>query len=112
MSQQAEIDVGSSRGSRALENALTTLWEKARRASEIILGLREENRILQKKAADLEAELAAIKQSLDARSQEMRSLKEQFSVLQSHNNDSFSKEEKEALKAKIQELILKIDSYL
>lgn len=112
MSQQVETEVGSAKGNRALESALSGLWEKARRASEVIIGLREDNRTLQKRVAELETELTRVKESLGGKAEEIKKLREDFSVLQASNNDTYSKEEKEDLKNKIQELIRKINSHL
>ena len=112
MSGQAETEIGASKGNRALEGALENLWMKARRASEVILGLREENRALQKRVAELEAELAQVEEGLGVRAEEITKLKEDFSLLKSHNNDNFTKEEKEELRNKILVLIEKISSHL
>ncbi|MFQ5797709.1 MAG: hypothetical protein ACE5H0_03330 [Bacteroidota bacterium] len=112
MSQQAEREVETSKGSHTLESALDSLWEKARHASEVIIGLREDKRVLQERVAELEAEVANVKEGLGAKAEEIKKLREDFSLLKSYNNDTFSKEEKEALKNKIQDLIHKINSHL
>ncbi len=112
MGEQGEMEAGTSKGSRPIEGALENLWEKARRASEVIIGLREDNRVLEKRVAELEEELAKAKEILGIKAEEIRKLKEDFSLLNLHKNDTFSKEEREALKSKIQELIEKMNSYL
>ena len=112
MSEQAEQTAGISKGSGALESALNRIWEKARRASEVIVRLRDDNRALQKRVAELEAELANVKEGFGAKSEEINKLSKEFSLLESSNNDAFSREEKEELKNKIQELIHKINSHL
>lgn len=110
--EQAGMEVGTSKGIRPLETALNSLWEKARRASEVIIGLRGDNRALQERVTELEEELVNAKESLGARAEEIKKLREDFSLLKSHRNDTISKEEREAIKNKIQELIHKINSYL
>ena len=110
--QQVEAEVISGKEIKTLGNSLEALWEKARRVSEVLVQLREENGILQKKVATLEAEETLLKQELTNREQELSRLHQEALRLQSNGSNILTKEEKEALKARIKDLIMKISSHL
>jgi predicted nucleic acid-binding Zn-ribbon protein len=105
-------EVSSGKDVRTLERALQTLWEKARRVSELVIHLRSENETLRGQMQQMEQEYARLRAEADARQQELQHIKQQLVHHQSNGSDLFSKEEKEALKARIKELIVKINARL
>jgi dGTP triphosphohydrolase len=96
-----------------IETVLRTFWEKARFASELINRLREEKRVLQEDCSKLLDELQKVKAELTNKEQEVKRLRaEQEQMLSSMSGNIFSSQEKEELKSKIKDLILKINSHL
>ena len=110
--QQAEAEVMSGKEIKTLESSLEALWEKARRVSDVLVQLKEENGVLQKRVTELEAEESRLKQELAGRDQELARLHQDALRLQSNGSNILTKEEKEALKARIKDLITKINSHL
>jgi len=110
--QHAEAEVISGKDIRSLETSLETLWEKARRVSEILVRLKDTNGDLRKKVENLEAVEQRLMKDLAEKEREMERLRQE--VLRAHSNGSnmLTKEEKEALKARIKDLITKISSHL
>lgn len=97
---------------RTLELTLQRLWEKARRISEIIISLKEENKALRGRVEDFERVEQQLKGQLQERERELERIRVELGRMQSNGNEFFSKEEKEALKVRIKELIAKINSRL
>jgi len=110
--QQAEAEVMSGKEIKTLEKSLEALWDKARRVSEALVKLKEENGILQTRVTALEAEESHLKQELANREQDLSRLHQEALRLQSNGSNILTKEEKEALKARIKDLITKISSHL
>ncbi len=108
---QVETEVGM-KEARTLEVALKALWDKARRASELILNLKEDNKALHQRVNQLEQQVSAMKAELVNKEAEIGHLREEQALLRSNGNALFTKEEKEALQTKIKELIEKINSHL
>lgn len=115
-SQLAEPDlateVSGGRDLKSLEGSLQTLWERARKVSELVLRLKRENQTLRQEVQDLQTTHAALKRELESGRQELQKVQQQLLQLQSNGSNIFTKEEKEALKARIKELIVKINSRL
>jgi len=88
-----------------LESSLQKLWEKARRLSDILLRMKEENESLRRRIQELEAREEQLVTELKGKEQECLKL-------QSNGTGMFTHEEKEALAGKIRDLIEKIDSRL
>src|SRR5512136_2456210 len=59
---------------KAVEAGLKVLWERARRASEAIHGLRREKQELQAKVEGLELELERLRQEIAKKEQTLRSI--------------------------------------
>lgn len=108
----AEPFVVSERDMQALEASLEKLWEKARRVSDLLLRLKEENRELKGWVKELERQEAQLKADLRAREQELEHMRAEMIRLQSNGSQVFSQEEKEALKQRIKDLIGKINTRL
>lgn len=102
----------SGKDTKSLETSLETLWEKARRVSEALVQLKETNTVLQRKVEDLESTEQRLKQELASKERELERLRQEALRLQSNGSNILTKEEKEALKARIKDLISKINSHL
>jgi phosphoglycolate phosphatase-like HAD superfamily hydrolase len=92
---------------RSLEAGLKALWDRARRAAELIGQLREDKRALAARVTALEGEVRALRDEMAKREQ-------------AHERDNgeararafTNGEEWDALAAKVKELLAKLDSYL
>jgi septal ring factor EnvC (AmiA/AmiB activator) len=107
-----EAEVISGKDMKTIETSLEALWDKARRVSEVLVQLKESNSVLQKKVEDLEAVEQNLKQELASKDRELERLRQDALRLQSNGSNILTKEEKEALKARIKDLISKINSHL
>jgi type III secretory pathway component EscV len=110
--QHAEAEVMSGKDIRNLETSLETLWEKARRVSEVLIQLKEVNGGLRKRVEELEAVEQRLVQELSDKEREVERLRQEALRAQSNGSNTLTKEEKEALKARIKDLITKISSHL
>lgn len=88
-----------------VESSLQKLWEKARRLSEILLHLKEENQSLRRRLDEVELKERRLTGELEGREQEILKL-------QSNGTGMFTHEEKEALVNKIRDLIAKLNARL
>ena len=110
--QQVEPEVTSGKDLKSLEMALQILWDKARMVSEALVQLKETNAVLRRRVAELEGNEQRTKEELLGRERELERLRHEALRLQSNGNETLTKEEKEALKARIKDLIAKINSHL
>ena len=110
--QHAEAESVSGKDIRSLEISLETLWEKARRVSEVLVQMRETNGDLRKRVEDLEAVEQRLVQDLADKGREVERWHQEVLRAQSNGQNILTKEEKEALKARIKDLITKISSHL
>jgi chromosome segregation ATPase len=96
-----------------LDALLKDLWERLRSAAQAVHGLREEKRDLVSKVAYLEKELESHKVNLQKRDQELRGLRaEHLQLVNLNGKNSLTDQEKEFLKMRIRDLIVKINSYI
>jgi chromosome segregation ATPase len=109
---QEDTELASKNDLRHLAASIQLLWAKARRVAELLVQVRGENTQLKSKVAELERTEREMKVSLEQREQELHKLRIEYLQLQSNGSSIYSKEEKEELKMKIKELILKINSRL
>ena len=107
-----EAEVISGKDIKTIETSLEALWDKARRVSEVLVQLKESNSVLQRKVTDLEAVEQNLKQELALKDRELERLRQDALRLQSNGSNILTKEEKEALKARIKDLVTKISSHL
>ena len=110
--QHAEAELVSGKDIRSLETSLETLWEKARRVSEVLVQMKETNGDLRKRVEDLEAIEQRLMPELADKVREVERLRQEAIRAQSNGSNILTKEEKEALKARIKDLITKISSHL
>lgn len=110
--QQVEPETANRTDVRTLEVSLQKLWEKARTISELLINLKQENKALRGRVGDLEEIENHLKSQIQERERELERVRIELGKLQSNGNEVFSKEEKEALKVRIKDLIAKINSRL
>jgi hypothetical protein len=109
---QVESPAADQKGQSSLEASLQALWEKARRVSELLLQMRESNQLLHGRVTDLEYAEHQLKETLAGREKDLERLRHEVAKLQLNGSEAFTKEEKEALKAKIKEMVAKINARL
>ncbi|MGB5874551.1 MAG: hypothetical protein WBG01_03495 [Bacteroidota bacterium] len=97
---------------RNIESAMKTLWEKARRAGEHIAALKEDNTDLRSKLEDVQAQLEHLNEELVQRDQTISQLEAEQAEADSKREELFSNGEREALAAKVKDLLARIDTYL
>ena len=110
--QHVTAEAMSGKDIKTLETSLEALWDKARRVSEVLVQLKETNGVLQRKVEDFEVVEQNLKQELAVKERELERLRQEALRLQSNGSNILTKEEKEALKARIKDLIGKINSHL
>jgi len=96
----------------AVENALSSLWEKAREASYVISTLRDEKRKLQARVAELQEELTSIKNDLLSKQSQLEEARSELTTHSTNGSSNISVEEKRELQRKISAVISKLDQYL
>ena len=97
---------------RHLDEILQRLWEKARVVSESLTRFREENQSLKKRVTELEHVERKLISEIQKSDGDLQKVRSELLKLQSNGSDLLTKEEKEALKARIKELISRINSRL
>ncbi|MBI4534739.1 MAG: hypothetical protein HY708_00580 [Ignavibacteriae bacterium] len=107
-----ESNVAASPEIKAIEGSLRALWERTKRAGELIAQLRQEKRAFQARTEELEGEVSHLKEALATKEQLIKKLSVAQQVSESKENLVFSNGEREALMSKVKELIARIDAYL
>lgn len=111
--QSPEIVEPSIEESARIETQLRELWERLRALAQHVHELRDEKNGLLEKVSYLEQELQDHKAGIQKKEHEMRSLRaEHLQLVNSSGKNSLTDEEKEYLKGRIRDLIVKINSYL
>lgn len=111
--QSPEIVEPSTDDGLRIETQLRDLWERLRALAQHVHDLRDEKQTLLDKVAYLEQELENHKVGLQKRENEVRSLRaEHLQLVNSSGKNSLTDEEKEYLKGRVRDLIVKINSYL
>jgi chromosome segregation ATPase len=90
---------------KSVDGNFKALWESARRAAEMIAGLRQERQALRTHVARLERELQQIRA-------ESAQLRKQTAEHAQEGGMSIAGGERDQLAAKVKELIAKLDAYL
>ncbi|MBP6672946.1 MAG: hypothetical protein KA247_07335 [Bacteroidetes bacterium] len=104
------LDQPSSDSVHGVENALSSLWDKAREASLLISTLREEKKHLVLRIGELEEELRSARQ-------DTAELQSQFDAARSTaaaktSSVDMEEDEKRLLQQKLRSVISKLDQYL
>ena len=90
-----------------IESQIQALWEKAKQAGELIRQLREEKRELHEQNEALLHEIAKLRSDLNARDVRLASI-----ANESKSSLLFLNGEREALTARVKELLARIEAYL
>ena len=90
---------------KSIEGNLRALWESARRAADVISGLRQEREALQARLTSLERELQQVRA-------ESAVLKKQAADHGQEGDVRFAGADRDLLAAKVRDLIAKLDAYL
>ncbi|RCK77360.1 MAG: hypothetical protein IGBAC_1669 [Ignavibacteriae bacterium] len=111
--QQTGAEIKVAVEQKELEAEINNLWDKIKKASELIFLLREENQQLKEQNSSLVQKLEELKEKLTNKEQEIGKIKAEYArVMNSAAGDVFTPQEKEALRKRIHELIAKINSHL
>jgi hypothetical protein len=111
--QQNEVNMDVVKDLTSIENAIKSFWEKAHAASDIISNYQTEQKILLENNSKLEKELKMLRVDFIAKEQDFKRLQaEHTRLINSTPSDGFAIEEKENLKNKIRDLLVKINSHL
>jgi len=94
---------------RSVENALKTLWERVRRAGDLIQQLREERQALLVQVEQLRAQVQHVQKELARKEQALAS---QPRPGADDATRVFGNGEREALAQKVKDLLARIDAYL
>jgi chromosome segregation ATPase len=93
-----------------IEESLKVLWEKVRRAGDVIAQLREERQALQAQVALLQQEVAKLRNDLAAKEQQLQ--RTAAGAQEMKAAAIISNGERAQLAAKVKELLARIDAYL
>ena len=107
-----DAEAGSKRDVRHLEESLQKLWEKARHVSETVIRLKEEKQELQRRVSSLESSEGRLDTEAKKQQGEISDLRARLVQLQSNGSSLFNAQEREEMKARLKELISKINSRL
>ncbi len=108
---QSETVQGFPAELKGVESSLKALWERARRTSDVIHGLREEKRELQAKVELMEQEMRHLQQEMVKKEQTLRSVG-------AARDEALRKAvviadgERDALAVRIKVLLAKLEAYL
>jgi uncharacterized coiled-coil DUF342 family protein len=96
---------------RAVEQALKGLWERVRRAGDIIQQLREERRALLSQVDQLRSDVQHLQEELGRKDQVLRKAQSERAT-PAGDTASLSNGDREAMARKVKELLQKLDAYL
>lgn len=96
-----------------MESALKGLWERVRRAGELIRQLREERQGLLSQVEQLRGDVRQLQEELARKDQMLRKVQaEQPAARAPQGGFALANGEREALVKKVKELLSKLDAYL
>ena len=98
---------------RAVEHALKGLWERVRRAGDIIQQLREERRALLSQVEQLRGDVQHLQEELTHKDQLLRKAQSERAVPATATESvSLSNGDRDLMARKVKELLQKLDAYL
>ena len=107
------MDIDVARDINNIENTLKSFWDKAHAASDIITKYRNEQQIFKSNQLELEKEVKTLRAELLTKEHELKRLQSEHNrIINAAPSDGFVPEEKENLKMKIRDLLVKINSHL
>lgn len=95
---------------KAIDTWLKSLWDRAKKAAELISRLREEKVELQNRVASMEEELTRLRLELAKDEEMIRTLS--VGAGEAGDHSLFSNGEKEQLSAKVKDLLTRLDGYV
>lgn len=96
-----------------MDQALKGLWERVRRAGDIIQQLREERRALLSQVEQLRGDMQQLQEELARKDQMLRKAQSERAVPAAASEAvSLSNGDREAMARKVKELLHKLDAYL
>ena len=108
---EAELTVIKDGG--VLDEYMKGLWDRVQAAGELITELRSVKKELSERVESLQSELITLRTEFQQREQDLKRLRaERAQILSSDGKTGFTEEERETLRARIHELISKINSHL
>lgn len=108
--EQSEV-VQTAFDHRSIEAGLRALWDRAKRAGELIALLRGENEELRARVAELQGEVLTLKQELTRREQAVAQAIERAGE-EAKRHALVTNGERDALIARVRSLIARLDAYL
>ncbi len=105
-----DISTALAGDARSLENGLKELWARVRRAAELIARLREEKHALEGKVGEMERELLRLQQEVARKDQAIAKMKAEQG--DARPPAAMADGERDALTARVKELLVKLDAYL
>lgn len=97
---------------KSLESSLKTLWDKAKRAAEVIGELRDQKRLLETRVGQLEVELRQLQAELAKKDQLAKTMAANLKAVDPKRAVLFANGERETLAVRVRDLLAKIDAYL
>jgi uncharacterized small protein (DUF1192 family) len=91
---------------------LQGLWDRVRRAGDMVVQLRSQNADLAERVVFLEQELSRLKAELSTKDEQVKSLTERQDAAQSLSDRLFSNGDRESIAARAKELLARIEGYL
>ena len=107
--QPLDVNVALFGADKAVEAGLKSLWERVKRAGELINQLRDERSALLARVGTLESEVLRLRQELQKKED---AIKNGRGAMEAHQNVMFSNGDREALTARVRELLAKLEAYL
>ena len=107
-----EVGSPASGDLRTIEGSLKGLWERTRRAAELITELRGEKRVLQSRLEELERQVAMLQQELAKKEQLLRKVTAESGASAASRAALLAEGEREALAQRVKELLVKLAAYL
>ena len=96
----------------AVEAALRGLWDRTRKAGELIAELRGENASLRARAEGLQKDLEGLKHEIARRDEAVARLQAQRAGEEAQRGAVLANGERDALAARVKDLIARLEAYL
>lgn len=108
----SDIDVMSNHTARAFQEGLRSVSSAAARILNRLREAQESNDGLRQRIRELENELELLRRAIDRKEADITKLRGARMLSQRNDGGTFTKEEAEALKAKVRELLARITTHL
>ncbi len=111
--RQNELDIDVAKDINNIENALKIFWDRAHAFSDLLSGYRQERELSRQKQAELGKELESLRTEIMLKNQQLKQIQaEHARLIHSNSGNVLSAEEKENLRNRIHDLLIKINSHL